>query len=302
MKVFPTTTITGLGDIGPPPGLELQKVPFLPTRSTRGRSSFFPQAQMGFADVAKARDGRSTPPMGVEPMGQWGGKFELGSMGVEPMGQWNGEFMAEFASLPPGPVTPSGPVPPIPWSLLKPDKKARPTKRTNQRTYSNDSDEASTNATNGKQSEPSEGGDDVSSEADDRLQLGPGSTECHTLMIKHLPCRCTQQEVLDALAAVGFGQLYNFFYLPIRRGHTQNFGYAFVGFKDEETCTAFTNAMTGYCFAGRSSTKACAVAPARIQGFDGNVEHFQKTRCMRRKNRPILSMRVEWSRQVANSM
>jgi hypothetical protein len=116
--------------------------------------------------------------------------------------------------------------------------------------------------------------------------------ECHTLMIKHLPCRCSQKEVLDGIASVGFGERYEFFYLPIRRGHTQNFGYAFVGFKDAESCAAFAEAMTGYHFPGRSSGKACVLAPARIQGFQDNIHHFEKTRGLRRNNGPILSLSV----------
>jgi hypothetical protein len=127
---------------------------------------------------------------------------------------------------------------------------------------------------------------------ENQVSVGFDDEETHTLMIKHLPCRCSQQEVLNAIEDVGFGEAYDFFYLPIRRGHTQNFGYAFVGFNNKDTCSEFAQAIAGYRFAGRSSSKACAVAPARIQGFSGNVEHFEKTRCMRRKNRPILSMRA----------
>lgn len=134
---------------------------------------------------------------------------------------------------------------------------------------------------------------DLPNEAKSPTSEAPISEEdCHTLMIKHLPCRCSQKEVLDGIASVGFGDRYEFFYLPIRRGHTQNFGYAFVGFKDAESCAAFTEAMTGYRFPGRSSSKACVLAPARIQGFQDNIHHFEKTRGLRRSNGPILSLSV----------
>jgi hypothetical protein len=117
-----------------------------------------------------------------------------------------------------------------------------------------------------------------------------GHDDVHTLMIKNIPCRCSQQEVLDAIVEIGFGDLYNFFYLPIRRGHQQNFGYAFIGFMDKEITKQFGSAMTGYRFVNRNSSKACAVAPARIQGFSSNVEHFQKMCCTRRKNQSTLAM------------
>jgi hypothetical protein len=119
---------------------------------------------------------------------------------------------------------------------------------------------------------------------------GPGVGEIETLMIKNIPCRCTHQEVLDAIDSLGFGDLYNFFHLPIRRGHGQNFGYAFLGFADKETTKMFADAVTGFRFANRNSSKACAVAPARIQGFICNVDHFQKLRSVRRKNQSMQSM------------
>jgi phenylpropionate dioxygenase-like ring-hydroxylating dioxygenase large terminal subunit len=180
--------------------------------------------------------------------------------------------------------------PPIPWRLLDATN-GLPSPA--QKEKGVDLDEtASTNDYDSAKwkSEESEGADD------DLMEGYPSEKtpedECHTLMIKHLPCRCSQKEVLEGIASVGFGDRYEFFYLPIRRGHTQNFGYAFVGFKDQESCSAFSEAMTGYRFPGRSSGKACVLAPARIQGFKDNMEHFDKTRGLRRNNGPILSMSV----------
>jgi len=116
-----------------------------------------------------------------------------------------------------------------------------------------------------------------------RLQDG----NFQTLMIKHIPCRCTRKEVLDAIADVGFGKLYNFFHLPVRRVNQRNFGYAFIGFPNPEITAKFAIAMTGYRWSCRCSTKECEVAPARIQGFSDNVNHFrkaQKAQCMRRRS------------------
>lgn len=206
--------------------------------------------------------------------------------------------------------TPPG-APPIPWSLFSPPAANRPMQAAQgigrdgsitqeQCTHSGDGsdDDVSTAPSStfhhtGAPS-PNDAGEGLEKlerdlvDADMNPSLVGG--EFQTLMLKNIPCRSSQQEVLDAIEAVGFGEAYNFFYLPIRRGHTQNFGYAFIGFGDAETTQAFAVAMTGYRFPGRRSPKACAVAPARIQGFCNNVEHFQKTQCMRRKNRPLLSI------------
>lgn len=111
-------------------------------------------------------------------------------------------------------------------------------------------------------------------------------SNCQTLMIKHIPCRCSQKEVMDAVAAVGFGDLYNFFYLPVRRVHMRNFGYAFIGFPDTDTTQRFAVAMTGYRFPCRRSPKACAVAPAHIQGFGDDIEKMSKSRSMWKLPRP----------------
>jgi hypothetical protein len=153
-------------------------------------------------------------------------------------------------------------------------------------------DDASTSG--GSANYVSEGGDESSEtsttmsptnfNAADSPDYGPSNT----LMIKHLPCRCSEEEVLNAIAEVGYGDSHNFFYLPIRRGHTQNFGYAFVGFATKELSAGFEAAMTGYRFAGRTSTKACAIAPARIQGITSNMGNGQQTRG-RRKSRLGLS-------------
>ena len=54
-----------------------------------------------------------------------------------------------------------------------------------------------------------------------------------TVMMKNIPCGCSQQQVLDAIADVGFADLHMFFYLPTRR--SKSLGYAFVGFADVPT-------------------------------------------------------------------
>jgi len=107
----------------------------------------------------------------------------------------------------------------------------------------------------------------------------------HTVMIKHIPCRCSQKEVLDAVSDVGFGERYNFFYLPIRRVHMRNFGYAFIGFPNPETTAKFAVAMTGYRFPCRRSPKACAVAPARVQGPCDSGQHVRRPQSVARQPR-----------------
>jgi len=110
-----------------------------------------------------------------------------------------------------------------------------------------------------------------------------------TVMLKNIPCRCSKSEVLAAIGTKGFGTTYqfNFFYLPIKRGHHQNIGYAFFGFQDPNVAAYFTEVMSGFQFPGRRSVKVCEVLPARIQGIQKNAKHFSTTRVMRSKRAPI---------------
>lgn len=112
--------------------------------------------------------------------------------------------------------------------------------------------------------------------------------DCLTVMMKNIPCACSRQDVLDAIASVGFEDLYDFFYLPIR-SHKENVGYAFVGFPDASLTQRFADAMNGYQFSARRSQKIVSIAPAKIQGLNANREHFQTTRSMKGKWSPIFA-------------
>lgn len=176
---------------------------------------------------------------------------------------------------------------PTPWSLM-----ASPGKRiSNPMEDSTTSEGSETNDTSSayarwSSSYTSSGPEEIDSYQYDPL-TGPDGKEMKTFMIKNIPCRCSQEEILDAVEEVGFGQLYNFFYLPMTQGQTHNIGYVFIGFYDEHVAVQFAQAMTGYRFKRRNSTKSCEVVPARIQGFQSNFDHFQKRTGMRKRNYPI---------------
>lgn len=107
-----------------------------------------------------------------------------------------------------------------------------------------------------------------------------------TVMVKNIPCGCRQPGILQAIEELGFGLTYEFFYMPTRR-NGENFGYAFVGFRDSETTAKFYQAMTGYCVNFRRNKKLVEVVPARIQGFRETYDHFKSTHAMRGKTPPI---------------
>eukprot|EP00929_Paragymnodinium_shiwhaense_P117551 TRINITY_DN882_c0_g2_i1.p1 TRINITY_DN882_c0_g2~~TRINITY_DN882_c0_g2_i1.p1 ORF type:complete len:241 (-),score=45.64 TRINITY_DN882_c0_g2_i1:77-799(-) len=94
-----------------------------------------------------------------------------------------------------------------------------------------------------------------------------GSDGMTTVMIKGIPARCSQKQLLEAVDESGFQGQYVFFYMPTRRNACQNRGYAFMTMKDSETASIFCELMDGYSFKDRVSSKALSVTLA---------EHYSK--------------------------
>eukprot|EP00746_Dinoflagellata_sp_MGD_P157167 gnl/MRDRNA2_/MRDRNA2_86122_c0_seq6.p1 gnl/MRDRNA2_/MRDRNA2_86122_c0~~gnl/MRDRNA2_/MRDRNA2_86122_c0_seq6.p1 ORF type:complete len:340 (+),score=44.63 gnl/MRDRNA2_/MRDRNA2_86122_c0_seq6:130-1149(+) len=112
----------------------------------------------------------------------------------------------------------------------------------------------------------------------------PGVT---TLMIRHIPCRFTQEEVMRHLDSLGYGRKYDFFYLPQDIRSRSNLGYAFVNFVDAATAKSCQDTISGHAFGGCRSRKVCIVVPAHIQGLDNLVTHFRSTAVMRSGHGPL---------------
>jgi len=94
-----------------------------------------------------------------------------------------------------------------------------------------------------------------------------------TLKIANVPRRCGREELTAAIEAVGFGNAYDFFYLPLGPQSKKNHGYAFINFKDNQAADEFTRVFKAYPI----RAKLLDVAPAPLQGLALNVEHFSKT-------------------------
>lgn len=111
--------------------------------------------------------------------------------------------------------------------------------------------------------------------------------EVTTLMVRHIPCRFTQEEVMRHLDSLGYARKYDFFYLPQDIRSRSNLGYAFVNFVDAATAKSCSETISGHAFGGCRSRKVCIVVPAHIQGLNNLITHFRSTAVMRSGHGPL---------------
>jgi hypothetical protein len=121
----------------------------------------------------------------------------------------------------------------------------------------------------------------------------------YTVMIKNIPCSCKREDILQAVAELGFADQHDFFYVPMRHGKIP--GYAFIGFPSTDLTRKFTIAMTGYRFSSKESKKSVIVVPASIQGLSKNVEYFKDSSVMQTDAKPFFMHRQTPSRKLESS-
>ncbi|CAE7459609.1 ML2 [Symbiodinium natans] len=117
----------------------------------------------------------------------------------------------------------------------------------------------------------------------------PTTQPITTMMLKNIPCRKSQEEVMATIDEEGFGARYDFFYLPRDVKFRANLGYAFINFVTPEDAADFQNKMDGYRFPNSGSAKACIVVPAHVQGALNNLQAFKRTEVMRSNRKPFFS-------------
>mmetsp|Transcript_20426 Transcript_20426/g.39907 ORF Transcript_20426/g.39907 Transcript_20426/m.39907 type:complete len:479 (-) Transcript_20426:78-1514(-) len=110
-----------------------------------------------------------------------------------------------------------------------------------------------------------------------------------TMMLKNIPCRKSQEEVMSRIDQKNFTNRYDFFYLPRDVKFRANLGYAFINFLTPQDASAFKQEMDGFRFSESGSTKACAVVPAHVQGLMNNLAAFRRTEVMRSSRKPYFS-------------
>jgi hypothetical protein len=106
-----------------------------------------------------------------------------------------------------------------------------------------------------------------------------------TLMIRNIPCRYTQEWLLDEIRTSGLRC--NFLYLPPAIRKHFNLGYAFVNFVTPDEARRFIDYFQGHAFSKQpNSLKRAEVDYAKLQGFQENVTFHSSTRTAKGENRP----------------
>jgi hypothetical protein len=119
-----------------------------------------------------------------------------------------------------------------------------------------------------------------------------GQAEATTLMIRNVPCRLTQQELLQLLDKSGFEERYDFVHLPVaapmQRAPTSNLGYCFINFTEPEFAKEFQTAFEGSRLGVSCSAKQCAIGNAYIQGLSANLRHFKRATVNSSRHKPYM--------------
>eukprot|EP00418_Pyrodinium_bahamense_P084978 CAMPEP_0179065648 /NCGR_PEP_ID=MMETSP0796-20121207/28571_1 /TAXON_ID=73915 /ORGANISM="Pyrodinium bahamense, Strain pbaha01" /LENGTH=434 /DNA_ID=CAMNT_0020762631 /DNA_START=86 /DNA_END=1390 /DNA_ORIENTATION=+ len=124
-----------------------------------------------------------------------------------------------------------------------------------------------------------------------------------TMMIRNIPNRYTQRELIKELNKLGFAGAYDFLYVPIDKGTLCNVGYGFVNFIDATWAARCVEVFEEYPFKKhrKARGKIASVSVAHIQGLEANVKHYQNSAVnggmvpRSRQRGPVIIARIEKS-------
>lgn len=116
-----------------------------------------------------------------------------------------------------------------------------------------------------------------------------------TLMIRNIPNRYTQTELLEELENIGMGGGFDFLYLPLDRSSRASVGYAFVNFVSYSWAELCRENLEGHTFRLHGKGKQAVVSTAHLQGLEANLAHYEKTAVTKSKrpgHRPLVIARA----------
>lgn len=118
-----------------------------------------------------------------------------------------------------------------------------------------------------------------------------------TLMIRNIPNRYSQRELIMELEDLGFAGAFDFLYVPLDKGTMLNVGYAFVNFVNTSWAEQCIKVFRNYRFRRhrKLSSKIASVSVAHIQGLEANLAHYEKAAVSASKlkqQRPVLMANI----------
>lgn len=102
-----------------------------------------------------------------------------------------------------------------------------------------------------------------------------------TVMLRHVPNKCTRAQLRSALEAAGFqaGRDWDVLYLPLDWRLRSNLGYAFVNATAPAVTAALHAAFDSRAWAQwPNSAKLCSVRYAKVQGWHALLAHFRASK------------------------
>jgi hypothetical protein len=118
-----------------------------------------------------------------------------------------------------------------------------------------------------------------------------------TIMIRNMPNRYCQRELIVELEDLGFAGKFDFLYVPMDKGTMLNVGYAFVNFVGHHWAQKCMSLLQGGHFTRhcKNSRKTIAVTWAHMQGLEANLAHYEKaavSSSKMRQHRPIIMANI----------
>lgn len=102
-----------------------------------------------------------------------------------------------------------------------------------------------------------------------------------TLMISNIPCRISQEKLMEVVHSLGFEGTYDFLYVPTGgrsgRSRSVNLGYGFINFTRSSDCLRFALLFDGHRFEGTHGRNPCTVRPAETQGLFNNIRRLGRS-------------------------
>lgn len=101
-----------------------------------------------------------------------------------------------------------------------------------------------------------------------------------TLMLKKLPPSCTTDALAKWLTEEGFGESFDFVYVPLNLQESRAFGYGFANFISHDIAMQVKDWLDGCPALGESDAGEISIEWGSNQGLDAQIERYRNSQIM----------------------